>query len=142
MPAQGGKSAAHDPSPALIDLSYALRALHKALLDAELDNFPMARSSSDRLALVVDHPSFAWLHALSELIVEFDELADSDDAASPTPRQFRDAVERLLGPAPASNAAFRSRYLEYLQLAPEVAFATGAVRQRLTGIGGPAQAGG
>lgn len=119
--------------PTLRELSDALRALHKALLDAELDNFPMARSSSDRLALVVDHPSFAWLHALSELIVEFDELAESDAVAIPATRQTRAAVERLLGPAPASSIAFRSRYLELLQLAPEVALATGAVRRLLAG---------
>ena len=118
-------------TPALRELSHALRALHKALLDAELDNFPMARGAGDRLKLVIDHPSFAWLHALSELIVEFDELAESDPAVIPATRQARDAVERLLGPAPASNAEFRSRYLEYLQRAPEVALATGAVRRLL-----------
>ncbi len=133
MPAKGATGAAGEPSSRLLELSHALRALHKALLDAELDNFPMARSSSDRLALVVDHPSFAWLHALSELIVEFDEHSESDAAAIPSMPQARDAIERLLGPAPASNAAFRSRYLEYLQLAPEVAFATGAVRRLLAG---------
>ena len=122
-------------TPALRELSHALRALHKALLDAELDNFPMARGAGDRLKLVIDHPSFAWLHALSELIVEFDELAESDPAVIPVTRQSRDAVERLLGPAPASNAEFRSRYLEYLQRAPEVALATGAVRRLLARTG-------
>ncbi|MEX0734854.1 MAG: hypothetical protein WD944_07350 [Steroidobacteraceae bacterium] len=139
MQALGGDRAVPALSSSLGELSHALRALHKALLEAELDNFPMARSTFDRLALVVEHPSFAWLHALSELIVEFDELADSDSAAVPTLQHCRDAVERLLGPAPASNANFRSRYLEYLQLAPEVAIATGAVRQLLAA---PAQAGG
>lgn len=133
MTAKVATGADSEASSGLLELSHALRALHKALLDAELDNFPMARSSSDRLALVVDHPSFAWLHALSELIVEFDELAESDATVIPAARRFRDAVERLLGPAPASNAAFRSRYLEYLQLAPEVALATGAVRRLLAG---------
>jgi hypothetical protein len=54
-------------------------------------------------------------------------------APVPTPRQCRDAVERPLGPAPASNAVFRSRYLEYLQLAPDVAIATGALRRLLAG---------
>jgi hypothetical protein len=127
----GGKRAAPDPSSPLSQLSRALRQLHKALLDAELDNFPMARGTADRLTLVVEHPSFSWLHALSELIVELDELADSDAAAVPALRHSRDAVERLLGPAPASNADFRSRFLEFLQLAPDVAIATGAVRQLL-----------
>jgi hypothetical protein len=127
----GGERAAPHPSSPLQELSRALRQLHKSLLDAELDNFPMARGTADRLTLVVEHPSFAWLHALSELIVELDEFADSDAAAVPTLRHSREAVERLLGPAPASNTDFRARYLEFLQLAPDVAIATGAVRQLL-----------
>jgi hypothetical protein len=136
--ASGAERAVADPSASLRELSLALRRLHKVLLDAELDNFPMARGTADRLKLVVEHPSFAWLHALSELIVEFDELADSDADANATLRQYRDAVERLLGPAAASNVDFRSRYLEYLQLVPEVAISTGAVRRLLAGISRPA----
>lgn len=97
-------------APSLTELSQALRDLHKSLLDAELENFPMARGTADRLLLAVEHPSFAWLHALSELIVEFDELSDAD---------------------------FRSRDLEYLQLAPAVALATGAVRRLLAGTQDP-----
>lgn len=115
----------------LQDLSKSLRQLHKALLDAEIDNFPMAQNAANRLALVVEHPSFAWLHALSELIVEIDELADSDAGANSSLRPCREAIERLLGPAPASRADFRSRYLEHMQPAPDVAIATGAVRRLL-----------
>ena len=110
-------------APSLQELSQALRDLHKSLLDAELDNFPMARGAADRLSLAVEHPSFAWLHALSELIVEFDELADAGGVTAAKLRQSRDAVEKLLGPLPASNADFRGRYLEYLQLVPDVAIA-------------------
>ena len=113
-------------TPTLVELSRALGALHKALLDAELDNFPMARSSGERLTLVVEHPSFAWLHALSELIVEIDQTAD--DGVPGPPPTCRAIIERLIGPAPPSHAAFRNRYLEHLQLAPEVAIATGTVR--------------
>ncbi len=136
--ASGAERAVAGPSASLRELSLALRHLHKALLDAEFDNFPMARGTADRLKLVVEHPSFAWLHALSELIVEFDELADSDADASATLRQYHDAVGRLLGPAPVSHADFRSRYLESLQLVPDVAIATGAVRRLLAGISRPA----
>jgi len=122
---------ASGPSRSLQELSSVLRELHKALLDAEIDNFPMAKNAADRLALVVEHPSFAWLHALSELIVEIDELADSDSGANLSLRPCREAGERLLGPAPESHPEFRSRYLEHLQLAPDVAIATGAVRRLL-----------
>ncbi len=66
MNAPAGRGAA----PSLQEFSLALRRLHKALLDAELDNFPMARSAADRLGLVIDHPSFAWLRPPSELIAD------------------------------------------------------------------------
>ena len=131
MTAPAGQRAGQGTAPSLQELSHALRRLHKALLDAEFDNFPMAQSSADRLTLVVEHPSLAWLHALSELVVEIDELADSDEGPPQSSRPSREAVERLLGPAPASHIEFRSRYLEQLQLSPEVAIATGAIRQLL-----------
>jgi len=117
--------------PLLRDLSLALRELHKALLDAELANFPSAQSAGGRLALLVEHPSFAWLHALSGLIVEIDELEDADAGVSPSPGGWRTAVEQLLGPVPAAHAEFRSRYLALLQSAPEVAITTGTVRRLL-----------
>ena len=131
MTAPGLQSPLPRQSQALQDLSRALRELHKGLLDAEMDNFPTAKGTADRLALVVDHPSFAWLHALSELIVEIDEFADSDAGPAPSLRSWREAVERLLGPMPATHAEFRTRYLDHLQLAPDVAIATGALRQLL-----------
>jgi len=131
MTAPGGQRPDPDSAPSFQELSLALRQLHKALLDAQLDNFPMAQHAGDRLALVIEHPSFAWLHALSELIVEMDELADADEGAPPSLRPSREAAEKLLGPAPASHAEFRARYLEFLQLAPDVAIATGAVRRLL-----------
>ena len=140
--ARGLERAAVGASTSLHELSHTLKDLHKALLDAELDNFPMARGTGDRLKLVVEHRSFAWLHALSELIVEFDELVDSEAVTVASLHECRNAVERLLGPAAASNAEFRSRYLEYLQLAPEVAVTTGAVRRLLAGIGRLDQSGG
>lgn len=124
---------AMSPGPSMIleELSRALRVLHKALLDAEIDNFPMAQGAADRLALIIEHPAFAWLRALSELIVEIDELADSDAGARASLRPCREAVESLLGPVPSWHADFRARYLEHLQLAPDVAIATGAVRRLL-----------
>jgi hypothetical protein len=132
MNAEAGQRTGQGATPSLQELSLALRQLHKALLDAELENFPMARNAADRLALVIDHPSFAWLHPLSELIVEIDELADSDEGPPPSLRPRREAIERLLGPALASHDEFRSGHLEYLQLAPDVAIATGVIRRLLS----------
>ncbi len=117
--------------PTLQELSSVLRHLHRSLIEAESLNFPEATGPFDRLVMVVEHPAFNWLHALSELIVEIDELADAAaDTAHPiTP--CKEVIERLLGPAPALREDFRSRYLELMQTAPDVAIASGAVRRLL-----------
>ncbi|WP_394781934.1 hypothetical protein [Undibacterium sp.] len=116
--------------PTLQELSAALRHLHRSLVEAESLNFPEAKGPFDRLVLVVEHPAFNWLHALSELIVEIDELADTADASHPiTP--CKEVIERLLGPAPAHREDFRTRYLELMQTAPDAAMASGAVRKLL-----------
>ena len=96
MNTQTGQRAGQGTAPSLQELLLGLRRLLKALLDAELDNFPIARNAADRLALVINHPSFAWLRPLSELIVEIDELADSDEGPPTSLRPLREAVERLL----------------------------------------------
>ncbi len=117
--------------PTLQELSAVLRHLHRALIEAESANFPGATGPFDRLVLVVEHPGFNWLHALSELIVEIDELADTGTASGQAITPCKDIIERLLGPAPALREDFRSRYLELMQTAPDVAIASGAVRRLL-----------
>ncbi|HTD06384.1 hypothetical protein [Undibacterium sp.] len=117
--------------PTLTELSSALRHLHRALIDAESANFPVATGPFDRLMLVVEHPGFDWLHALSELIVEIDELVDAGTETGHPITPCKEVIERLLGPAPALREDFRSRYLELLQTAPDVAIASGAVRRLL-----------
>ncbi|MES2069262.1 MAG: hypothetical protein V4488_02865 [Pseudomonadota bacterium] len=119
------------PHPSLPELSSALRQLHRTLIEAESANFPGATGPFDRLVLVVEHPGFNWLHALSELIVEIDELADAGAEAGQPITPCKDVIERLLGPAPALREDFRSRYLELMQTAPDVAIATGVVRRLL-----------
>ncbi len=117
--------------PTLQQLSAVLRHLHRALIEAESVNFPEATGPFDRLLLVVEHPGFNWLHALSELIVEIDELADAGTASGQAVTPCKDVIERLLGPAPALREDFRSRYLDLMQTAPDVAIASGAVRRLL-----------
>jgi len=117
--------------PTLQELSATLRHLHRALIDAESANFPEATGPYDRLMLVVEHPGFNWLHALSELIVEIDELADAGTESGQAIAPCKEVIERLLGPAPALREDFRRRYLELVQAAPDVAIASGAVRRLL-----------
>ncbi len=121
-----------DYKPALDDLAAVLRRLHKALLDAEAENFGPISGPFQLLNLVANHEHFAWLRHLSELMVEVDERrsgtepVDADQAAA-----FRMAIESLVGPRKASAAKFRERYRALLQQSPAAAMAHGDLRRLL-----------
>lgn len=66
----------------LRELRIKLLRLHKLLLDTERITYEQVRgqvSSGELLQLVVNHDQFAWLHQLSERIVQLDELLDADE---------------------------------------------------------------
>lgn len=129
---------AMETKKSLNDLAGALRRLHKALIDAEVENFGPVSGPYRLLDLVAYHPHFAWLHRLSELMVELDELrddvgsADAGDAAV-----LRATLEELVGPSKPRDAKFRERYLAMLQQAPAVAMAHAELRQVLAGFPEP-----
>ncbi|MBD2021069.1 hypothetical protein H6F43_12855 [Leptolyngbya sp. FACHB-36] len=66
----------------LRDLQLKLLRLHKLLLDIERANYEQVRGQVTRgklLQLVIHDEQFAWLHRLSEMIVQVDELLQSDE---------------------------------------------------------------
>ena len=124
--------AAPEPRDLLDQLSAVLRDLHKALMHAEAKWFGPIDGPYQLLTLVAQHPHFAWLHALSELMVKLEDLG-----ASPRPigvhevAPYRVAIEELVGPRKSSRPDFRARYLALLQGSPDVAMAHGALRRVL-----------
>jgi hypothetical protein len=116
-------------------LSAALRTLHGRLLAATRRGFEKLHgrvdSSGELLQLAINDPLFAWLHPLSECIVELDELAAGEAADEATVAAARGAVARLLD----ADSAFRASYHVYLQSDPDAVLAHGAVR-RLVGPAG------
>lgn len=118
--------------PSLDNLSSLLRRLHKALLEAEAENFGPIKDPFQLLNLAMHHKHFAWLRRLSELMVELDEIIESDEAADPAQAAaFRATVEGLIGPRPPSQPQFRERYLTLLQQSPTAAMAHGDLRRLL-----------
>lgn len=116
----------------LTDLAQAMRHLHKALIDAEAENFGPINGPYRFLDLVAYHPHFDWLHALSELMVEIDELREDMDAVdADETAALRTTVEQLVGPREPVRLEFRERYLAMLQQSPEVVMAHGELRQVL-----------
>lgn len=111
----------------LKDLRQGLLRLHKLLLDLERRDFERARgrisNSYEFLQLVLKDPWFDWLHRLSELIVQIDEVLDARDSEKPTTEDDAKAlIERartLLAPSEAGSQ-FQKNYFLALQQSPDV----------------------
>jgi hypothetical protein len=76
------------------ELRMTLLRLHKLLLDQERMTYEQVRgkvSKGELLQLVINHEQFAWLHRLSELIVQIDELLHADE---PVTTDDRDSDQR------------------------------------------------
>jgi hypothetical protein len=123
----------------LTDLRNGLLGLHKTLLDSERGIYErdIARisSSSELLKLVLYDPWFAWLHELSEFIVQIDETLDAKEPPNgiDAERLIAQAGE-LLGPK-EDGTGFARRYFEALQRDPDVELAHAKMRKVMAGLG-------
>lgn len=116
-------------------LRRSLLHLHKALVDSERLTFERVQgrigSSGELLQLVLHDPWFVWLRPVSALIVEIDELLDSEAGASE--QDVRDIIghaRALLTPA-EEGSAFATNYYEALQRDPGVVMAHAGVSKVL-----------
>lgn len=111
------------PAAALLrDVRLRLLRLHKVLLDAERAEYESVNgraSAGEMLRLVIGHEQFAWLRAVSELIVRIDEAFDADEPlGADGARDLLAFTRTLLTPAEGA-AGFPGRYYELLQREPE-----------------------
>jgi hypothetical protein len=113
----------------------ALLGVHKALLDEERVRYERTHgrleSNYQLLHLVISDPWFAWLHPVSELVVQIDVLME---ARQPAPPGTADALLRqareLLNPDESAEG-FPRKYHLALQEAPAVVLAHGEAMRRL-----------
>ena len=142
---------ATDPRAALKLLSAALIKVHKAMLDTELEQFGAAADPYQRLSLVTGHPDFAWLKAISDLIVAIDETRSPRRLPPPGPgdvARHAGEVAALVRPGPDSlataeageAAGAQARYHALVGEVTEVAVAHGVLRKVLDQLHPPAQA--
>jgi catechol 2,3-dioxygenase len=122
----------------LRDLRARLLNLHKVLLDDARVAYELDRgrvgSPGSLLQLVINDPWFAWLHALSELIVRIDQTVEQDGPATQADAAaLVDQVGRLLT-ASEDGEGFARRYFEALQRQPAVVLAHADVRRTLKGM--------
>ena len=110
----------------LTDVRIKLLHLHKLLLDTERIRYEQVRgqvSKGELLQLVVNHNQFAWLHHLSELIVQIDKLIHSDETiTSKAIAALIADVRILLTPDEAGND-FAVKYDMAFQRNPDVVLA-------------------
>jgi hypothetical protein len=102
----------------------ALLTVHKGLLDEERVRYERARgridSSYHLLQLVINDPWFAWLHPLSELVVQIDVLMEGREPPEPGAGEALLAeAARLLRPD-QNGEGFPREYFRVLQESPAV----------------------
>jgi len=119
----------------LVDLRHALLKLHKILLDSERLVYERAHgriaSTGEFFQLVVGDDWFAWLHRVSELVVEIDEMLEADEPATAIDAtRVIDQTRLLLKPSEEGDG-FRKRYFDALQRDPDVVLAHAAVKKLL-----------
>src|SRR6266699_886178 len=86
--------------------------LHKTLVDAERESYERGRgrlSDGEFLKALIDDPAFAWLGALTALIVRLEELE-----TPVLPKEYVAEIRRLLKPD-ADGSPFQRKYGDLLQ---------------------------
>jgi hypothetical protein len=120
-------------------LTHALRPLHKALVDVvrveyeKREGQPVA-GPVQLFQLLTQDQFFLWLHPMSALMAEIDELYDQKEPITPEAlAAVRGALEALVsdrGQVPAPDS-FVARYLAILQAEPDVVIEHARVRKAL-----------
>ena len=111
----------------LRDLRQSLLRLHKTLLEWEREAYERAHgrieTSYEFLRLVMHDQWFGWLHHLSELVVQIDEMLATDEpVAESAARAVMDQAKLLLTPS-ETGGQFQRKYFDSLQHSPDVVLA-------------------
>ena len=118
----------------LEDVRRGLLRVHKALLDDARIRFEREQGriegSNALLQLVLNDPWFAWLHPLSGLVVQIDELLAADAPTTGEGDALVAQARMLLRPE-ENGEGFQRRYHRAIQDVPDVLIAHVAIGQFL-----------
>ena len=108
----------------LLEVHRGLLRLHKQLLDSERAAYEQIhgriQSPGAFLQLVINDPWFSWLRAMSELIVQIDELTDAKEPVQAgDANRILEQSRKLLAPD-ETGEGFAKRYFDALQRDPGV----------------------
>jgi hypothetical protein len=115
----------------------ALLSVHKALLDYERARYERTmgpiESAGRLLQLVIHDPWFAWLHPMTELVVQIDELVTAKEPVTPGAAEaLLEQAKQMFQPADEGDE-FQDHYHEAMQQAPAVVLAHAEALRRLAG---------
>jgi hypothetical protein len=107
-------------------LRHALLDLHKSLMDAQRVRYERLHgriaTNGEFLGLVLEHPQFAWLRALSALIARLDEWID-DEKREPEDLTAMVAALQALTEQNGANGVFSTAYWAIVNEVPEATIA-------------------
>jgi len=120
---------------ALLEVAAALREVHRTLVQAvrvayEREIGP-AGGPGQMLRLLTEHPYFAWLHPMSELIVDLDSLLAQEILPAGTVAGVRQEVDRLTR---AGGSPFWDKYAPLLQSDTDVVMSHGRLRRAINAL--------
>jgi hypothetical protein len=120
----------------LEEIRSALLNVHKALLDDARIRYEREQGriegSGVLLQLVLNDPWFAWLHPLSGLVVQIDELLAADEPLAADGATLLAQARSLLRPDEAGDG-FQRRYHRAIQDRPDVLIAHVAAGRAIAG---------
>jgi hypothetical protein len=125
---------------AVSDVEATLKELHRELVDltkAQYEKkFGRVNSPGELLRLLLNDPEFGWLHAMSELMVDIDELLVHPQISPVDAAAVRSEISKLVAPPELDASDFYRKYKEALQ-SPEVAVTHGRLRKVLAELPEP-----
>src|SRR3954466_12176200 len=121
--------------PALLEVAAALGEVHRTLVQAvravyEREVGP-AGGPGQMLRLLTEDPYFAWLHPMSELIVDLDSLLAQEILPPGTVAGVRQEIDRLTR---AGGSSFWEKYAPFLQQDTDVVMAHGQLRRAINAL--------
>ena len=121
--------------PALLEAAAALREVHRTLVQAVRGGYEReigpAGGPGQMLRLLTEHPYFAWLHPMSELIVDLDSLLAQEILPAGTVAAVRQEIDRL---TQAGDSPFWGKYAPLLQADTDVVMAHGRLRRAINAL--------
>ena len=139
-------SAEREREVQLRTLSRALRDVHRSLMETARDRYEFVRGHvrgrGELFDLLLHGDDFAWLGALTGLIVEIDELAARDPAPTPAETEEVGTLVRALISSSDDPDAFGSCYVALLASEPRVVMSHIDLRHALGRLPEPEQASG